>query len=173
MIVFFIYLRMLIPAAELGDAICSTKDSKHLSTERCFEYAFYMVAAGEETGVDPWLMAAVMWHESRFKNLSRNRTNDYGLMQVHWQKLNVRVGETWLVGLSRADLLDPQKNILAGARELAHKRRFCRRRGHSQDDHYWWGHYKWGIVVRSPKYGRRILLRFKKLQRSRDSNRTS
>lgn len=135
----------------------------NLRSEERFTYAAHMVDAGERTAIDPLLIAAVMWHESMFQNLPRNATNDYGLMQVHWQPR-----EPWLAGVTRVDLMDPQINILAGARELAFMRGFCRRRDGRSPDHGWWSHYKYGVVVLGARYGQTILWRYGVL-RSRES----
>lgn len=131
----------------------------HLSDRQLIAYSYYVAAASRETDVDPYLVMAVMWHESRFLNLPRNSTNDYGLMQVHWQP-----PASWLDGLTPEDLMNPRINIFAGARELAAMRRFCAGRGHSQSDHYWWGHYRWGVVVLDPKYAQNVLWRQRALR---------
>lgn len=135
----------------------------HLSDREVGEVALYITAAGQETGVDPYMIAAIMWHESRFINMPKNSTNDYGLMQVHW-----RSPAPWLNGLTPASLMDPWTNILAGSRLLARMKEFCLANGHSQDEHYWWGHYRWGIVVRDSKYEQTVLWRYRALSRSAD-----
>jgi len=162
-----LFLRLLAPASELSASIAPLKDAKHLSEAERFEYAFYIVAAAERTKLDPYLVAAVMWHESRFQKGVKSRTKDYGLMQVHWQKLNPQIGETWLIGMTPATLMDPMANINAGATQLAHKRRFCRGKRHDPEDHPWWAHYKWGTVVKSPSYGEAVGKKYKALLRNR------
>lgn len=156
---FFALITKLIITANVSRGIAP--HTAHLSHADRLEYSYYMVDAGEEVGVDPFLIAAVMWHESRFLNLPRNKTNDYGLMQVHWQKMPV----PWLKGLTRGDLLDPRTNILAGARELAHMRSFCRGADGRHPGHEWWGHYKYGVVVLGNQYGQTVLWRQKALRR--------
>ncbi len=133
----------------------------HLSPASRLQYAYYIVDAADQTKLDPYLVAAVMWHESDFQNVPRNGTNDYGLMQVHWQP-----GENWLAGMVPEDLMDPRTNILAGARELTHLRAFCRARDHA-GDHHWLGHYKYGLVVLSSRYGDAVLGRRDRLIRNR------
>lgn len=162
-----LFLRLLAPATDLSAAIAPLRDAKHLSEAERFEYAFYIVAAAERTKLDPYLITAVMWHESRFQKGTKSRTKDYGLMQVHWQKLNPKVGETWLIGMTPAALMDPLTNINAGATQLAHKKRYCGRKGHDQEDHPWWAHYKWGTVVKSPSYGAAVEKKYKALLRNR------
>lgn len=137
-----------------------TPHTKHLTEEERLSYAYFMVDSGKRHKVDPYFIAAVAWHESRFNNLPRNTTNDYGVMQVHWQQLSV--DEKWLDGLKPRDLLDPQTNIEAGTKELVHLRSFCARLGHT--DHHWWGHLKWGVVVMSRAYDQTILWRYRLLK---------
>lgn len=150
-------------ALQLGHAI--RPYTAHLSDQERFTYALEMVRAGEDVQVDPYLIAAVMWHESRFNNLPRNETNDYGLLQVHWQRSKV----TWLEGLRREDLLDVHTNIVTGSRELAYMRKFCRARDGKDPGHEWWSHYKYGVVVLGSRYGHTIQWRQKILRRSSSS----
>src|SRR5690606_10007699 len=137
--------------------------SPHLSASTRLTYAIYIVEAARLTRLDPYLIAAVMWHESDFRNLPRNSTDDYGLMQVHWQKMPV----SWLAGLTRKDLMDPWTNILTGARELVYTRRLCQVVDGPRPGHEWWGHYKYGVVVRGKKYGQTILWRYRMLRQPR------
>ena len=135
-------------------------------TER-WRYSLLIAEAAEENDIDPMLVTAIMWNESDFRNLAVNRTKDYGLMQVHWQKMGRN--EHWLRGLTKKDLMIPEVNIPAGVQELAYWKKVCKSRGHTAKQHFWWSHYKWGNVVRSDRYQRRILRRYKKLNRSQYS----
>lgn len=166
------YLATLGTALQLSAGIANAKAAPNLSDEKRFEYSYYMAEAAEAHGIDPFLVAAVMWVESDFRNLPVNKTNDRGLMQIHWQKLNPKVGETWLEGLTKKDLMDPRKNIHAGVTELAYVRRFCQRKGHTVDEHHWWAHYLQGVVItsRGVRYGRKVFWRFRKLTRAKPKN---
>lgn len=153
----------------LGSFILSFKLSQaiephtpHLSPRTRLTYAFYIAEASRRTNLDPFLVAAVMWHESMFYNLPKNETDDYGLMQVHWQ----RSPSSWLRGLTRRSLMDPWTNILAGAKELAYMRRFCSKRDGKDPGHEWWGHYKYGVVVLRRKYGQTISWRHRVLRQA-------
>jgi hypothetical protein len=169
MIPFLIFSRLtlFLTAFQLSASIAPLKDAKHLSQEERFEYSVYIVEAAQQHKLDPYLVAAVIWHESRFQKDVKSRTQDYGLLQVHWQKLHPQLGEDWLVGLTRESLLDPRTNIFAGTRELAHNRHLCRRRRHDPGDHPWWAHHKWGNVVGNPAYGLAIQKRHATLIRNR------
>jgi hypothetical protein len=155
-------LQSILTVAKLNAAIAV--HSPHLSDVERIEYSAYIVMAAKENNIDPFLVAAVMWHESWFTNIPRNRTNDYGLMQLHWQKV------PWLEGLTKQDLMIPRINIYAGVRELAYLRKFCRHR--RDGDHEWWSHYKWGVVVPSTEYGLKILFKYKALLNHRPRSRT-
>jgi soluble lytic murein transglycosylase-like protein len=165
----FELLRQVLIAMELSAAIAAADPSiaisKPAQDSTRLTYSIFIVQAAEANKLDPYLVAAVMWHESDFRNLPKNATDDYGLMQVHWQRLNPKYGEDWLVGLTRQDLMDPRINVFAGARELAHYKRFCTASGHQ---HHWWVHYLSGPDKLGPTpYGRKVNWRYKKLIRSR------
>jgi soluble lytic murein transglycosylase-like protein len=153
-------------ACEVNTAIAATNADHYAKIDAAtrMEYSFYIAEASHAHGLDPLLVTAVAWHESNFRNLDRNATNDYGLMQVHWQRLSPAKGEDWLVGLKPRDLLDPRTNIHAGCRELAYYRDLCKARKHR---HRWWSHYRYGPSTVGPTpYGRRVWVRFKKLEKT-------
>lgn len=160
----------LILAMELSTTIATAKPSFAISKEanagKRFEYSFLMVEAADKHGIDPYLVAAVMWVESNFLNHGPNSTWDYGLMQVHWQKA------PWMKGITRKDLGNPAINIRVGVAELAAWRAICRRRGHRASSHNWWGHYQQGNVIKSKRYDRAVNRRYRKLLRSRAKNST-
>ncbi len=73
-----------------------------------------ILAAARQYGMDPSLIKAVVWRESRFNPLVRGRAGEVGLMQVG--KL---AGKEWaqaegIVLFDHEDLLNPARNILAG-----------------------------------------------------------
>lgn len=164
----FEFINAIIIALGLASSIGDTQSGGKLGTEKQLEYSAYIMDASGAHEMDPFLVAAVMWNESDFRNLVVNRTKDYGVMQVHWQKMGRN--EHWLRGLTKKDLMDPETNIWAGVEELAYWRSVCRRRGHTADQHSWLGHYKWGNVVRSRRYERRILRKQRKLLRNRENS---
>jgi hypothetical protein len=164
----FEILEIIILSLSLSTAIGGTQSGGKLDKETRFEYSRHIVKASAAHEVDPFLIAAVMWNESGFTNATVNRTKDYGVMQVHWQKMGIH--EHWLRGLTKKDLMDPETNIWAGVEELVHWRSICRRRKHTKDQHSWLGHYKWGNVVRSRRYEERVLRRKRKLLRNREDS---
>lgn len=159
--------QILAMTLEVNAAIADTGADYHakIDAQTRMEYSYYIASASHEHGLDPLLVAAVVWHESNYRNLPVNATNDRGLIQVHWQRLNPARGEDWLVGLTKADLMAPRINIHAGCRELAYYKQLCKSRGHK---HRWWSHYRYGPGgAKSTPYGRRVWGRFKKLERTR------
>ncbi len=75
------------------------------------------MAAASETGIDPWLIAAVARQESTFSAHARSPAGARGVLQLlpSTARLHARA-----LGLgSRPNLEDPAINIRLGARELA------------------------------------------------------
>ncbi|MEO1233263.1 MAG: transglycosylase SLT domain-containing protein, partial [Myxococcota bacterium] len=78
-------------------------------TGRISPFDEYFRAAGETTGIDWRLLAAVAYAESRFDPKAQSRFGARGLMQL-LPGTAKRVGET--------DLFNPRKNVQAGAKYL-------------------------------------------------------
>jgi soluble lytic murein transglycosylase-like protein len=70
--------------------------------------------AGEREGIDPLLIVAVMAIESRFNPIAESHVGARGLMQVIPRFHEDKIG----TGTDHSVLLDPQTNILVGARVL-------------------------------------------------------
>ncbi|WP_319765428.1 transglycosylase SLT domain-containing protein [Maridesulfovibrio sp.] len=77
--------------------------------ERLPLYRNYIIKAAKKYGIDPLLLAAVMYQESRFDPLARSKTGVRGLMQLTNDTAQ-------LLGLTSR--LDPQQAIYGGARYL-------------------------------------------------------
>lgn len=78
-----------------------------------------LLAAAREYRVEPALVKAVAWRESRFREDARGTVGELGLMQI-----GPLAAEEWaraekLRGFRHADLLDPGRNARAGAWYLA------------------------------------------------------
>lgn len=79
----------------------------------------YILAAARQYGVDPALVKAVVWRESRFRAEARGKVGELGLMQV-----GELAGEEWadaegIRGFQHPDLLNPGLNTRAGTWYLA------------------------------------------------------
>jgi soluble lytic murein transglycosylase len=76
--------------------------------------------AAARYGVEAALVKAVVWRESRFREDARGAVGELGLMQV-----GALAGEDWarserLRNFKHTDLLDPERNLSAGAWYLSH-----------------------------------------------------
>lgn len=115
------------------------------------EYAKHVVVQSERREVDPLLVVAMMYSESRCKRRVRSRTNDYGLMQLHVAP------DTHASYQGREHLLfDPRRNIRLGVKVLALWRNYHFTRCRNPEAHHWWSHYQWGGRVRNPRSGARV-----------------
>lgn len=77
-----------------------------------------VVSAASQTGVDPYLLAAVMREESRFDPRAVSAAGAYGLMQLMPETARIAAG---MVGLRPPDLgalTDPATNVALGAAVL-------------------------------------------------------
>jgi soluble lytic murein transglycosylase len=74
-----------------------------------------ILAASQRYGVEPALVKAVVWRESRFNATARGSRGEIGLMQV----LPKAAGRDWAAAehaqLASAALLDPRTNAIVGA----------------------------------------------------------
>ncbi len=83
------------------------------------QYGILIEAAAEEYGVDPALVAAVAWRESKFRAHAVGGVGELGLMQV-----SPVVGQEWAAQhhqetFDPEQLLDPSVNLRAGTWYLA------------------------------------------------------
>lgn len=79
----------------------------------------YILDAARQYAVDPVLVKAVVWRESRFREDARGTSGEVGLMQV-----GAMAAEEWaraekVAGFQHLDLLDGRRNTLAGTWYLA------------------------------------------------------
>lgn len=84
-----------------------------VSLERSTSYANYVVEAGHEFGVKPFLVAAIIIRESTVKWRAHSRYA-HGLMQINWRahRKNLRAAFGEIRTLE--DLYQPRNNIRAG-----------------------------------------------------------
>jgi soluble lytic murein transglycosylase len=73
-----------------------------------------IAAVSKAAGVDPFLVRALIWRESRFDPLTHGEADEHGLMQV-----TPEVGQMWakankIEDFKDDDLYDPETNIRAG-----------------------------------------------------------
>lgn len=74
-----------------------------------------ILAAARRYGVEPALVKAVVWRESRFNPARRGRAGEYGLMQIRDLAAAEWAEAGRVTGFQPASLLDPGTNTSAGA----------------------------------------------------------
>jgi soluble lytic murein transglycosylase len=77
-------------------------------------YDPFIAEVARNDGVDPFLIRALIWRESRFNPLTHGEADEHGLMQV-----TPDVGQMWakankIENFKDDDLYDPETNIRAG-----------------------------------------------------------
>lgn len=77
-------------------------------------YDKLIVKIAGEHGLDPRLVRAVVWRESRFKDNCRGKRGEIGLMQVTENAAREWARARGRAGISRADLFNPETNLHAG-----------------------------------------------------------
>ncbi len=90
-----------------------------LGQKRAAEYAEYVVQAGEEYGQDPFVIAAMIVHESTVHSDAVSRGGDYGLMQVRWSVHKKKITSRYPHIKTSKDILNPKYNILIGTEIFA------------------------------------------------------
>jgi soluble lytic murein transglycosylase len=84
----------------------------HQPHESVYDPIIVLVARND--GIDPFLVRALIWRESRFNALTHGQADEHGLMQV-----TPNVGQMWakankIEDFKDDDLYDPETNIRAG-----------------------------------------------------------
>ncbi|MBQ9565085.1 MAG: transglycosylase SLT domain-containing protein [Synergistaceae bacterium] len=91
-----------------------TRTNPKLTQKRARDYAEYLLQAGEKFGQDPFVLAAMIVHESTARYDAVSRGGDYGLMQVRWSVHKKRIMRDYPNVKTARDILDPKTNILIG-----------------------------------------------------------
>src|SRR5438876_11593874 len=71
-------------------------------------------AAAERYGVEPALVKAVVWRESRFNPKARGRAQEIGLMQLREEAAQECADAEHIAGFDHEHCLDARTNTLAG-----------------------------------------------------------
>lgn len=120
----FRFLRYLLLVLALGAiaalalALSRSPDPYYSAQERIFHYGRYdtlIVAAAHKYNVDPMLVKAIVWRESKFNPTMKGTSGERGLMQVM-----EAAGQDWaksekIETFAAPDLFDPKVNLEAGA----------------------------------------------------------
>ena len=93
--------------------------NRALSSRQARQYAEYILQAGEKFGQDPFVLAAMVVHESSARAGAVSRGGDYGLMQVRWRVHQEAIRKKYPSVRTAKDILDPKINILVGTEIFA------------------------------------------------------
>jgi soluble lytic murein transglycosylase len=86
---------------------------------RMHRYDTLIVEVAREHGVDPRLVSALIWAESRFDPSQVGEAGEVGLMQVTMPAAREWAQSEGLESISREELFDPRINVRAGTWYLA------------------------------------------------------
>ena len=78
------------------------------------EYASYVIEAAEKFNQDPYVIAAIIIHESTVNNKAVSKGGDYGLMQVRWRVHEKSIKQRFPNVKKSKDIFDAKTNILYG-----------------------------------------------------------
>ena len=85
-----------------------------LGTKKAQDYATVVVHAGEKFKVDPYVIAALIVHESTVNHKAVSKGGDYGLMQIRWKVHAKAIKQRFPKVKKASDLFDARTNILYG-----------------------------------------------------------
>jgi soluble lytic murein transglycosylase len=85
-----------------------------MSPARFHQYDWLIRSAALEHRLDPMLVKAVVWRESRFDPKKQGSHGERGLMQVSEQAANEWARENKIAGFNLDQLFDPKTNLQAG-----------------------------------------------------------
>lgn len=78
------------------------------------KYASYVIEAAEKFNQDPYVIAAIIIHESTVNNKAVSKGGDYGLMQVRWKVHEKSIKQRFPNVKKSKDIFDAKTNILYG-----------------------------------------------------------
>ncbi|WP_024822987.1 MULTISPECIES: transglycosylase SLT domain-containing protein [Aminobacterium] len=84
-----------------------------LEKDRAEKYAHYVLEAGNQFGVDPFIVASIIIKESRAYHEARSKAA-YGLMQINWKVHRNNIGKAFSHIKSLAEMMKPKNNISVG-----------------------------------------------------------
>ncbi|MEP7071142.1 MAG: lytic transglycosylase domain-containing protein [Verrucomicrobiota bacterium] len=117
----FKFILCLVLALLAGAAILATRGGdvtyrvhEWLSPARFHQYDDIIREVAAKDGVDPMLVKALVWRESRFEPGKLGTAGERGLMQVSELAAREWASETHARGFQVAQLFDPKTNLEAG-----------------------------------------------------------
>ena len=103
---------LILLALRSGDVVYTAYE--WLSPARFHQFDNIIRAVAAEHGIDPMLVKAVVWRESRFDPRKVGSAGERGLMQVSERAAREWARETQVSSFNAQDLLDAKTNLEAG-----------------------------------------------------------
>ena len=97
-----------------------TKSNPKLSGPDAKKYAEIVIEAAEKHKQDPYVIAAVIVHESTVNNKAVSKGGDYGLMQIRWKVHEKAIKKEFPKVKKANDIFDARTNIFYGTEILAY-----------------------------------------------------
>ncbi len=118
----FKFIICLLLAAGMGIGLLALRSGdpiytiyEWLSPARFQQYDQLILAVATSNGLDPMLVKAVVWRESRFDPKKLGAAGERGLMQVSEIAAREWAKENRIENFQPEELFDPKKNVEAGA----------------------------------------------------------
>ena len=96
-----------------------TKANPKLNAGTAKKYVDIVMAAGEKYKQDPYVIAAIIVHESTVNAQAISKGGDYGLMQVRWKVHQKAIKAEYPKVKSAKDFFDAKTNVFFGTRILS------------------------------------------------------
>ncbi|MBQ6114595.1 MAG: transglycosylase SLT domain-containing protein [Synergistaceae bacterium] len=91
-----------------------TKANPRLEPVNAKKYAEIVIEASEKFKQDPYVIAAIIVHESTVNNKAVSKGGDYGLMQVRWKIHEKAIKQRFPKVKNAKDMFDARTNIMFG-----------------------------------------------------------
>ncbi len=96
-----------------------TTHNPKLSAGSAKNYTDIVIQAAKKYKQDPYVIAAIIVHESTVNYKAVSKGGDYGLMQVRWKIHEKAIKQEYPKIRKAADFFDPKTNIFFGTRILS------------------------------------------------------
>lgn len=97
-----------------------TEKNPKLAAKTAESYASVVIEAAEKYKQDPYVIAAIIVHESTVNNKAVSKGGDYGLMQVRWKVHEKAIKKEYPKVKKADDMFDVRTNIFFGTEIFAY-----------------------------------------------------
>ncbi|MBR2208043.1 MAG: transglycosylase SLT domain-containing protein [Synergistaceae bacterium] len=91
-----------------------TRVNPSLTAKKAQDYAAIIIQAGEKFKQDPYVIAALIVHESTVNNKAVSKGGDYGLMQIRWKVHAKAIKQRFPKVKKSSYMFDARTNIFYG-----------------------------------------------------------